>query len=531
MEGRTSNTATRPDESRRYRILEVIGEGGFGKVYRARLEGAEGFAKEVAIKLLNDSEAPEEVLQRFRDESRILGLVRDRAIVTVDPPTRLEGRWAVVMEYVDGMNCSALMKRAPFPPRVALEVVQEVARALDHVYNQPGPDGRPLRLIHRDIKPSNIQITPAGTVKILDFGIARADFEGRESRTRTHIGGTFGYIAPERLHGEEGPAADIYSLGVVLGALIAGRRCTAKNRAKIEAWIAQDADLQKVWALSKEMTATDPNERPTAREVEDRCSELAPTVWGESLRRWAEKNVSSRPELEGDQLVGTILTETMAQIPVVSSSSFPIHTSPPPRRQLLVALTVALLSLAIISVGAGIATTMGLLLTRGDSPRQAEVGPVPAGPASTSPSSSTLGDRATPPASSTPGAPPSTSAPASTVPPAPALPPSPAPAAAPPVAPRTVAPPPRPAPPAVAPAPNVRTYPVSFGSVPVGATIYLDGRNLGTKPIIGKKISEGVHTLKMTFPDGRSATKRIRVGPDEPTRYVWKGGEKWLVFY
>ncbi|MCA9567540.1 MAG: serine/threonine protein kinase, partial [Myxococcales bacterium] len=314
MEEQSANPPGRQDESRRYRILEVVGEGGFGKVYRARLEGAEGFAKDVAIKLLSDDEAPEIVLQRFRDESRILGLVRDRAIVTVDPPTRLDGRWAVVMEFVDGVNCQVLMKRTPLPPRTAMEIVQEVARALDNVYNQEGPDGTPLHLVHRDIKPGNIQVTPSGTVKILDFGIARAEFQARESKTTTHIGGTFGYIAPERLHGEEGPASDVYSLGIVLGALVTGRRCTTKNRTKIEEWVAQDEDLAKVWALSKRMAHVDPEERPSAREVEDECAALGPTLRGEPLRRWAEQNVQAKPDFIEDHLIGNVLTETMAHV-------------------------------------------------------------------------------------------------------------------------------------------------------------------------------------------------------------------------
>jgi serine/threonine protein kinase len=69
---------------RRYRILGLIGVGGFGKVYRARLEGAEGFYKDVAIKLLHDENPPDEVLQRSRDEARLLGLLRDRAFISVD---------------------------------------------------------------------------------------------------------------------------------------------------------------------------------------------------------------------------------------------------------------------------------------------------------------------------------------------------------------------------------------------------------------------------------------------------------------
>jgi serine/threonine protein kinase len=75
-----------------YRLLSVVGEGGFGKVYRARLEGPDGFHKHVAIKILSDPTPPRSLLQRFRDEARILGLIRDRAIVGVDPPIRIGDR-------------------------------------------------------------------------------------------------------------------------------------------------------------------------------------------------------------------------------------------------------------------------------------------------------------------------------------------------------------------------------------------------------------------------------------------------------
>jgi eukaryotic-like serine/threonine-protein kinase len=215
--------SARTFETRSYRIVELLGEGGFGKVYRARMENADGFSKDVAVKLLTERSPPEDVLARFRDESRVLGLVRDRAVVAVDPPTQLGGRWAVIMEYVPGCSCQALTRQhGTLTPKVALGIVGEVARALDHVFRQLGPTGTALELVHRDLKPANLQITPSGEVKILDFGVARANYEAREAHTTRSIQGTFGYIAPERLQGIDTPAADIYSLGMVLYKIVTG---------------------------------------------------------------------------------------------------------------------------------------------------------------------------------------------------------------------------------------------------------------------------------------------------------------------
>lgn len=145
---------------RSYTILAVIGQGGFGTVYRAEMRGSDGFRKVVAVKMMRAHEMPEEDLRRFRDEARILGLVRDRAIVSVDPPTRLAGRLAVVMEYIEGCSAATLVRQGAVPVSVALEITQEIARVLDKVVRLSGPDGRPLNLLHRDLKPGNIQITP-----------------------------------------------------------------------------------------------------------------------------------------------------------------------------------------------------------------------------------------------------------------------------------------------------------------------------------------------------------------------------------
>ncbi len=529
-------TQPRTDESRRYRILDVLGEGGFGKVYRARLEGAEGFAKDVAIKLLTDSEAPDEVLQRFRDESRILGLIRDRAIVTVDPPTRLDGRWAVVMEFVDGTNCERVLQSEPVPPRPAVEIVQEVARALDNVYNQKGPNGEALQLIHRDIKPGNIQISPAGTIKILDFGIARARFASRESKTTTHIGGTFGYIAPERLEGEEGAAGDVYSLGVVLAALICGRRPTGKTRVLMKEWVAKDPDLQKVWDLAQEMQSADPTDRPTAREVEDRCAEMSATLRGGPLRRWAERTVPAVVEQGStDRLVGSVLTETMAYLPRFDTEAADIVD--PPRsssvRPWLLAVSASVVFCAIFAFVLtglmGTSVTLGFLAgmtgqSTSATPSTA-VEPVPTTIQAEDPEPEPSND-ASPDGASTDedgtadgdaeagedgehGE--DSEADASEEPPV-----EPAP---------TPRPRPRPRP-----RPSARTVSMTFGSVPIGAKLFVDGRYIGTTPVVGHDLPHGDHEIQMWQGEDK-IVRAIHVGRRDPVRYIWEGGEEWRSFY
>ncbi|HHO51229.1 MAG TPA: serine/threonine protein kinase, partial [Deltaproteobacteria bacterium] len=304
------STASRSVEVRRYRILELVGRGGFGKVYRARLEGADGFSKDVAIKLLTDRVPPSDVLQRFRDESRILGLVRDRALLAVDPPTRLDDRWAIVMEYVPGASCSALLQnRGPLPARVALEIIQEIARALDHVFHEEGPDGRPLELVHRDLKPGNVQITRAGEVKILDFGVARAQFDAREAITTRSIRGTYGYIAPERLQGIETPAGDVYSLGMVLFRLVTAGPTDRKLFS--EAIAATRGAEHHTLSLAARMCQDEISARPSLREVEDTCRELIQRIKGPGLRQWAEANVPHSVGTSEDDLCGKVLTATL----------------------------------------------------------------------------------------------------------------------------------------------------------------------------------------------------------------------------
>jgi serine/threonine protein kinase len=314
------------NEGRRYEVLGVIGRGGFGTVYRADLLGEGAFVRPVALKVLNaDMEEVGTVAERLRDEARLLGRIRHRAVVHVDGLVRLDDRWTIVMEYVDGSDLGHLLEHhGKFPVRCAYELAGEVASALHVVHSWPGPDGRPLGILHRDVKPANLLLTPAGEVKVLDFGVARGDFASREAHTQNMRFGSPGYVAPERLEGEERPEGDAYSLGVVLYELLTARTFgkTTVRKERHEGMLEQACTHlpelpDEGTRLLRRMLAWDPDERPAARDIERACRELSPVLSGPYLRDWAEKIVpgalASRKLGElGEDFSSNILTERVS---------------------------------------------------------------------------------------------------------------------------------------------------------------------------------------------------------------------------
>lgn len=305
--GRAISLDTAERGVHRYEILSALGQGSFGVVYLARYWGPEGFTRLVALKVLRDDVAlPEDVARRTRDEARILGMIRHRAIVQVDRLVSLGDRIAVAMEYVEGISLSQLLSAGPLAPRHALEIAAEVAGALHVAHGTKGPDGRPLGLMHRDIKPSNILISVHGEVKVLDFGVARADFRAREALTRDLYVGTPGYMAPERLLRVERAAGDVYSLGVVLWELLARTRfgrssCVAEQHEErtsraIASLVSGPGLPMELAELLSAMMSFNPDNRPRAREVEQRGLALASSMDDVPLRFWAETAV--RPVLD-----------------------------------------------------------------------------------------------------------------------------------------------------------------------------------------------------------------------------------------
>lgn len=200
----------------RLEIVECIGSGGMGAVYRARQPHLD---REVALKILPPSLAERSgFLDRFTREGQLLAKLSHPNIVAVHDFGESGGYCFLLMEFVDGVNLRQAMRAERFTPEQALEVVPKVCEALQFAHDEG--------ILHRDIKPENILLDAKGRVKIADFGIAKLIGDAAEgpSLTRSAVPGTPQYMAPEQIEQPDrvDHRADIFSLGVVFYEMLTG---------------------------------------------------------------------------------------------------------------------------------------------------------------------------------------------------------------------------------------------------------------------------------------------------------------------
>jgi serine/threonine protein kinase len=216
-----------------YELAERIGVGSLGEVFRA-------FARDgraVALKRLSPSAALDrDVTETLHHEARISGFLDHPGIAKVVDVGDVAGAHYIAYEYVHGRDLRAVADRAHrlgelVPLEVTLHIVLRICEALAHAHACADADGKPLGVVHRDVSPPNIMLSVDGSVKLLDFGIART--AGRITRTGAgQVKGTVGYISPEQVAGGEiDGRSDVYSLGACLWELCTGRRLFAGAKA------------------------------------------------------------------------------------------------------------------------------------------------------------------------------------------------------------------------------------------------------------------------------------------------------------
>jgi serine/threonine-protein kinase len=219
-------SASRPPTIPGYEVLEPLGRGGMGVVYKARQTSLN---RVVALKLLPAAtHVGPQPATRFRTEAQAIARLQHPNIVQVYEAGEHEAVPFYSMEYVSGLSLARVLRDGPLPPRRAAECLEQVAHAVHYAHQQG--------VVHRDLKPANILLAACGVApgatpqavlvpKIVDFGLAKAFGAGPDVTATGQVVGTPAYMAPEQLRGTAnvGPASDVYGLGAVLYAALTGR--------------------------------------------------------------------------------------------------------------------------------------------------------------------------------------------------------------------------------------------------------------------------------------------------------------------
>ncbi len=206
----------------RYELIAPLGVGGMAEVFKARMAGPGGFARDVVIKrILPAHSSDPEFVRMFADEAKILGRLNHPNVVQVHEFGEDDGMLFLAMEYVEGPSLSRVLRtmRATgrkLSPAMVAYVARELCLALDHVHGLTDAAGARLNPIHRDVTPSNILLTPTGGVKLLDFGVATFRDAAQLTKAGT-VKGKPAYLAPEQLEGAPiDGRVDLFSLGIVM---------------------------------------------------------------------------------------------------------------------------------------------------------------------------------------------------------------------------------------------------------------------------------------------------------------------------
>ncbi len=269
----------------RYEIVRKIFEGGMGVVYEAEQQGAQGFVKRIAIKVIRQNYANQkQFIDNFIGEAKLVADLIHTNIVQTYHLGETRGIYFIAMELIRGVNLEQFAqqlidKSRVLPKELAVFIVSRVARGLAYAHSKSDKDNKPLGIVHRDVSFKNIMIAFEGDVKLTDFGIAKArgflvDNEGEV------VAGKADYMSPEQANFQiTDKRSDLFSAGVVLGHLLLGRNLFKGNSA--------EESRQRMMNLPI----------PDFRALDQRIDERLNEILHRALARDLEKRYASGDEL------------------------------------------------------------------------------------------------------------------------------------------------------------------------------------------------------------------------------------------
>jgi len=372
-----------------YRLVERIGAGGMGTVYRAIDERT---GATVAVKVIHEHlQHDPGMIERFRREAHVASLLLSPYIVRIYEFGSANGRYYLASEFVEGVKLSEILQQGALSPAEALAITAQVALALD--------EAAARGIVHRDIKPDNIMVTRDNAVKVMDFGIARLTYGGAVTAPGMFVG-TLTYAAPEQFRGSVDPRSDLYSLGCTLFHMLAGRPpfesddLNTMMRLHLEAPPPMEAlehVPEPVRAIVERLLAKDPNDRfQTPGEllaaIESARAAVGGAATGDAWTAAATRTLAETRVLPlltasgtaGGGLGATVVGSPPGSIPAPSTKPWEFI---PPRYRLLAlfagaaALVVAVLLPILLLSGGG----------DDDGPSPAAAVPAGSGPSSSNP--------------------------------------------------------------------------------------------------------------------------------------------------
>lgn len=240
-----------------YTVLERLGGGGQAEVFRGTAESIKGFKKSVAIKrVLPHLTANPQFVAMFLDEARLSLFLQHANVVQVfDISKAPDGNYFLVMEYVDGCDLKALIAfhnaTQTRDVALALHIMIEACKGLHYAHTLEHPStGTPLGIVHRDVSPPNIMLSKNGEVKVVDFGLAKADSQV-EITDEGVVKGKFSYLSPEACSGQEVDLrADVFSLGIITWEMLTGWRLFAGEDPHRTVELVRNARIPSITALN-----------------------------------------------------------------------------------------------------------------------------------------------------------------------------------------------------------------------------------------------------------------------------------------
>jgi len=307
----------------KYILLDLIGTGGMAEVYRCKLSGSKGFEKIIVLKkLLPQVAQDKEIVDNFIAEARLAALLQHENIVSIYDFGELDGSYFIAMEYLFGKDLHTIMQRAkdadaPMGSEQALLIAAKICEGMEYAHSLKDLQYRPLSLIHRDLSPHNVFITYDGKVKIIDFGIAKAELY--DNRTRAGVvKGKLSYMSPEQLAGDSiDLRSDIFAIGILLYEMLSGKRMYSGDTATLIRKCMQvdyaeleqiSPDLQKgIYDILHKALQKDRNKRyhscaDMRSDIDDCLFNMRQRVDGKILKHYVRRVLNEEYEVEKEKL-------------------------------------------------------------------------------------------------------------------------------------------------------------------------------------------------------------------------------------